>query len=563
MRDFILVFLTFVTLPIFGCGGSGVTTNPPTPLAVQTNSLPSGVVGTAYSAMLSATGGKAPYAWSQTSGTFPPGLELSAGTGAITGTPTKDGTSSNLVFQVKDANNGTASSLSLSITVSGSTACIAPTPVNPAVSNSSCTNSTSGCLDANFGGGSGFVLTNTDGPVPSTQDLDEGRSIGVQNDGKIVALGGTTDSSTLIRGYAVTRYNSDGSLDTAFGNGGIATYFFPSTVNDQDGLLQPDGKILVIGFGGEADLAAVRFTSTGALDTTFGAGGSVTLNFGAAPSGSSFGTALQMDEKILVGGVDGSGDWIIARLNPNGTFDKTFGLNGIASLSLGSSCPTCGAHAVAVQTVNSQQFILAGGEVSKAFGLVRLTPSGDLDSTFGNANGQVTTSFCGLGDRIRAIGLDKSGNILTAGFASVGTDFNSSKFGLARFTSSGVLDTTFGDLSTTASQRTGKTILDFFGGAAVPRGLAIQLDGRFLVSGYTYSGDDIKQYFGIARYDSNGTLDPTFGDNGATAIDFGGGSNLGNGIILQSDGKSVVVGTAGFASGPNAGFDFAVTRLWP
>ena len=52
MRDFILVFLTFVTLPIVGCGGSGVNTKPPTPLAVQTNSLPSGVVGTAYSAML-------------------------------------------------------------------------------------------------------------------------------------------------------------------------------------------------------------------------------------------------------------------------------------------------------------------------------------------------------------------------------------------------------------------------------------------------------------------------------------------------------------------------------
>ena len=62
--------------------------------------------------------------------------------------------------------------------------------------------------------------------------------------------GGTTDSYPY-QGYAVTRYNSDGSLDTAFGNGGIATYFFPSTVNDQDGLLQPDGKILVIGFGGE------------------------------------------------------------------------------------------------------------------------------------------------------------------------------------------------------------------------------------------------------------------------------------------------------------------------
>src|SRR5450759_3422727 len=119
MRSNILFFFALIALAIFGCGGGGTTTNPPTPLAlaVQTNSLPSGAFGTPYTATLSASGGKAPYTWSQTSGSLPPGLTLNPGTGAITGTPTTQGASSNLSFQVKDANNSTASSASLSITV--------------------------------------------------------------------------------------------------------------------------------------------------------------------------------------------------------------------------------------------------------------------------------------------------------------------------------------------------------------------------------------------------------------------------------------------------------------
>lgn len=675
MRRNILFFFALIALAIFGCGGGGTTTNPPTPLAVQTNSLPAGAFGTTYTATLSATGGKAPYTWSQTSGTLPPGLTLNPGTGAITGTPTEQAASSNLSFQVKDSNNATASSTSLSImvkqavlaitptsietftvgsvtnqsltaspattgpytwtvesgalpqgvvfnngtnssstsvsttsssvtligtptttgtysfslvvtdsetptagtspatnytgTVSGSTAaCVVPTPVNPTVSTVSCSSSTPGCLDASFGGGSGYSLTNTDGPVPFTQDIDGGRSIGVQSDGKIVALGGTTDPTLRVEGYAVTRYNSDGSLDTAFGNGGIASYFFPTTIvtYEQDGVLQPDGNILLIGTGGGADLAAVRFTSTGALDTTFGSGGALTLNFGAAPGGAAFGTALQTDGKILIAGVNyASDDWIVARLNSNGTLDNTFGSNGIAVLALGANCTNCGARAVAVQNVNSQEFILVGGAVENGFGLVRLAPSGALDTTFGNGNGQVSTTFCGLRDRIQTIRLDNSGNILTAGQAGVGTDAPSSQFGLARFTAAGVLDTTFGDISTTSSQRTGKTVLDFFGGSGLvsPAGLAIQSDNRFLVSGYTSSADAMKDYFGIARYNSDGTLDPIYGTNGAVALDFGGGSNFGYRITLQSDGKSVVVGTAGFASGPHAGYNFAVARLWP
>ena len=116
-----------------------------------------------------------------------------------------------------------------------------------------------------------------------------------------------------------------------------------------------------------------------------------------------------------------------------------------------------------------------------------------------------------------------------------------------------------------ASQRTGKTVLDFFGGSGLvsPNGLAIQSDNKFLVSGYTSSADGMKRYFGIARYNSDGTLDPIYGHNGVVALDFGGADNFGYRITLQSDGKSLVVGSASFVSGAHAGYNFAVARLWP
>jgi len=96
-----------------GCGG-GVATPPPAPPSITTASLPLGAVGAAYSSSLDATGGATPYTWSITSGALPAGLMLTSN-GAITGTPAAYG-ASNFGFQVKDANNLTATA-NLSITI--------------------------------------------------------------------------------------------------------------------------------------------------------------------------------------------------------------------------------------------------------------------------------------------------------------------------------------------------------------------------------------------------------------------------------------------------------------
>src|SRR5205823_5199649 len=137
--------------------------------------------------------------------------------------------------------------------------------------------------------------------------------------------------------FAVARYNADGSLDTTFGSGGtVTTNFGPgATYDDADGVaIQSDGKIVVAGTcnrGGSDNVFAVaRYNADGSLDSTFGSGGTVTTDFGLGGSDdSAYAVALQPDGKIVaagatyLGGVPG--DFALARYNPDGTLDSTFG----------------------------------------------------------------------------------------------------------------------------------------------------------------------------------------------------------------------------------------------
>jgi len=118
-----------------------------------------------------------------------------------------------------------------------------------------------------------------------------------------------------------------GSLDPTFGKGGIAQTsgfsgaFFPAAA------LQSDGKIVI-----EAGNEVLRYLSTRALDTSFGNGRSVQVSTGGS-------VALQSDGKILVAGeAPNSSDFIVTRLNSNGTVDTGFGSQARRQLS--SAPPT-------------------------------------------------------------------------------------------------------------------------------------------------------------------------------------------------------------------------------
>ncbi|HJT32975.1 MAG TPA: delta-60 repeat domain-containing protein [Pirellulales bacterium] len=164
-----------------------------------------------------------------------------------------------------------------------------------------------GVLDTTFGSG-GVALT----PIGTgNADLFD---MAIEPDGKLVAVGLAQG-----QGYAVARYNADGSLDTTFGTSG--TEIIPSTGSAHRVAIQSDGKIVLSGDtnGAPDQTVVVRLTDSGALDSTFGTAGKVTVGTGG-------GSALAIDPsgRIIVAG-GGTG---ITRLNSDGTLDTTFGIMG-------------------------------------------------------------------------------------------------------------------------------------------------------------------------------------------------------------------------------------------
>jgi len=218
--------------------------------------------------------------------------------------------------------------------------------------------STTGTLDADFGA-SGIITTDLGGS-------DVAYGVAIQSDGKIV-VGGKNSSD-----FALARYTISGTLDAAFGNNGVTTTHF-SGVDAAYGLaLQADGKIVLAGVANNNDFAVARYTSSGALDTTFAGDGATTTDFGSSDQGQA--VAVQDDGKIVVVGYTSGQRLSVARYNADGSLDDTFGTSGRANDPLGSSNHDEG-HAVAIQP--DDQKIIAAGLDGKFFLLVRyaLSPS--------------------------------------------------------------------------------------------------------------------------------------------------------------------------------------------
>ena len=184
------------------------------------------------------------------------------------------------------------------------------------------------------------------------------------------------------------------------------------------------------------------------------------------------------------------------------------------------------------------------------FAIVRYNADGSLDTSFG-AGGKVTTDFFDYEDYINAVALQTDGKIVVAGRARDGA---LAYFGLARYNRDGSLDSTFGS--------GGKVVTSFFGHGDDPHALAIQPDGKLVVAGTAFSassitGDDVPNAnFGLARYNSDGSLDPTFGSVGKVSTDLGNDSGI-TAIAIQPDGKIVAGGNT---SSRDTNTDFALAR---
>ena len=154
----------------------------------------------------------------------------------------------------------------------------------------------------------------------------------VQPDGKIVAVGRSYyySGSDIV----LARYNTDGSLDAGFGAGGKVTTNI-STYSEAFALaVQPDGRILVAGYGGYAtsDFALIRYTAQGILDGSFGVGGVALTDFGGTQD-IAYTLSVLTDGKILVAGTVTPGGLVLVRYTATGTVDSTFGSGGRVMIS--------------------------------------------------------------------------------------------------------------------------------------------------------------------------------------------------------------------------------------
>src|SRR6266699_706229 len=412
-----------------------------------------------------------------------------------------------------------------------------------------------GDLDPTFGTG-GMVTTDIN------HSTDIANAVAVQADGKLVVVGQTYKQNDFSdEDFVVTRYNPDGTLDTTFGRGGKVRTDFPGLAAVPSSLvIQPDGKIVVAGgafplFTFLGDFKVVRYKPNGALDTSFGDGGIVTTTF---PEGSyAFDVALQPDGKIIAAGtvfVDfnpgdmSDTDFALARYNPNGSLDTTFGNGGTVSTDFFGMEDD--AFSVLIQP--DGKIVAVGSANNPAsyydFAAVRYLSNGTIDTTFGVA-GKVTTDFGDQNfDRARSAALQPDGRIVAAGFA-ISQNGGVQNFAVARYTSSGVLDTTF--------SRDGKTEIDFGNCCQSANKVLLQSDGKIVTVGYANTEDSDSDFL-LARLSPRGSLDPTFGVGGKVRTSFGDLNGGANGAALQSDGKIVAVGFQ--ATFSNQWANFALAR---
>ena len=398
-----------------------------------------------------------------------------------------------------------------------------------------------GALDPTFGNG-GLVSGPLIGPIVlgGVSFFDSGAfAVVVQTDGKIVAGGGSSNTSRGTN-WALERFNANGTLDSSFGTGGVVQTVIGAGQSTTLALaLQSDGKIVAVGSAWHSstvgELAVARYNSNGSLDTTFGSRGIVQIWTSNANYFANA-VAIQADGKIDVAG----GGFGLARFNANGSLDNTFGSR--RNPGIVAAPAFAGPNGLAIQ---SNGEIIVVGSTGSAMAVARYTTTGQLDSSFGSS-GTVTMAPAGSTAAAQRVLIQSNGDIVASGYSGAGT---STVATLARLTSTGQLDTTFG------GSNTGFAINSsiMFG-----RSITQEPNGDLVAAGTAPPGAN----FGVAAFLPSGVPDTTFGTGGTTTADFAGGGVNVYGMAIQGDGKIVAAGDGWMLPDTNNSF-FGLARFLP
>ena len=278
-----------------------------------------------------------------------------------------------------------------------------------------------------------------------------------------------------------------GDLDSSFGVDGKRTTDFGGADAATAVAVQGDGKIVVAG-SSDGNFALARYGADGALDPTFSGDGLVTTDLGGTDAGQ--GVAIQTDGRIVVAGSSG-GNFALARYSAGGALDPSFSGDGLQTTDFGAAD---GGTAVALQ---GDGRIVVGGNSSESFALARYDTAGGLDPSF-SGDGRQTTSFGG-NDSLNDVAIRADGTIVAVG-THAGFNGRAGNFAVARYTPAGALDPTFNGGGTTTTDF-GWSQSTYDSG----EGVAIQADGRIVVTGYGAEQSQFGGYFTrdlqFARYD--------------------------------------------------------------
>lgn len=359
-------------------------------------------------------------------------------------------------------------------------------------------------------------------------------SIAVQPDGKLV-LAGTADDVApppppppspgrpffSDPDFLAVRLTPNGGVDSGFGSNGVVRTPIGTGGPVSDGArtvaVGPDGSIVLAGFTvvpGGTDLAFARYTSSGALDSSFSGDGIQTVDIGSIDGVN--GVLVEGDGAIVAVGTGGSGLTLV-RLRRNGQLDPSFGNGGIVNTPVGDP----GLQDEAAAVVERSGAITVAGTADVSFDFPDFvvaryfTRNGRLDPGFGSG-GIAVTRRSGHG-RALAIVLAPGGGIVVGGLGDGG-------YRVARFLRDGTLDRTFGG--------SGVVGTGFRGLFAAALGVGVQADGKIVAAGTGSSSAG--SGFTAARYNVDGTLDSSFGAGGKSVYTLPEIRNWGAGSALQA-----------------------------
>lgn len=378
------------------------------------------------------------------------------------------------------------------------------------------------------------------------------------------SAGGSIQDTSEPRAPTASQDCQRSVLDPSFGKNGVAMISF---VTGQDYArsvaMQPDGRIVVAGTAcaepsgycglgtSRFSFALARFMPDGAIDTSFGVDGKATTIFGNHQD-TAYSVAIQPDGGIVAAGTSvnfGLSTMYIAlaRYKPDGSLDETFG-DGGKVLTLASTGLSAAAYSVALQS--DGRIVVAGQseypDYTHGFGLVRYNPDGSLDISFG-IDGKVSTRIRNRDSLAYAVTIQPDGLIVAVGHGLASLLFGTKGFAVARYLPDGTPDTSFngnGHVVTAIGTRHSEAFT-----------VAIAQDGKILAAGHSDIGQYNNEDFALIRYNSDGTLDMTFGLGGKVTTPIFAGSldpDLVFSLVLYPDGR---IGAAG-----KSGDRFAIAR---